>query len=135
MIFLDTSAFYAMEVKQDIKHGKASAVKAEIAKNMHGVPVTTNYVIAEAITLLRYRTSHQSAVAFGEKIRSSKILKIIRVGDDTENRAWEIFKEKSDTDLSFVDCTSFAIMEEMGIQNAFAFDEHFAQAGFKTLGL
>lgn len=135
MIFLDTSAFYAMEVKSDVNHDRATAVKAEIAKNMHGVPVTTNYVIAEAITLLRFKSSHSSAVAFGEKIRSSKILKIIRVGDETENTAWEMFKELSDKNLSFVDCTSFAIMEEMGIPKAFAFDDHFAQAGFNTLGL
>jgi predicted nucleic acid-binding protein len=35
--------------------------------------------------------------------------------------------------LSFVDCTSFEVMRQRGVQQAFAFDGHFEEQGFKVL--
>jgi predicted nucleic acid-binding protein len=32
-----------------------------------------------------------------------------------------------------VDCTSFEMMRELGIHNAFTFDRHFAEQGFTCL--
>jgi len=39
--------------------------------------------------------------------------------------AWEIFSRFDDKDWSFTDCTSKVIIERLGIQQAFAFDNHF----------
>lgn len=33
--------------------------------------------------------------------------------------------------LSLVDCTSFVVMGQTGIEAAFAFDQHFAEQGFR----
>jgi len=133
MIFLDTSAFYAMEVKADVNHRHAIAVKERIAKNKYGLPVTTNLVIAEAITLLRLKAGHREAVAFGEKLFASKSLKTVRVSESVEKKAWELFKKYSDKMLSFADCASFAVMEELKISRAFAFDEHFSQLSYEAV--
>jgi hypothetical protein len=133
MIFLDTSAFYAMEVKRDINHERAISVKKEIAGNKYGMPVTTNLVIVEAITLLRLKAGHSEAVAFGEKVFASRSLKTIRVGEDIERKALELFKKHSDKRLSFTDCISFAIMDELKISKAFAFDDHFKHLGYETI--
>lgn len=35
--------------------------------------------------------------------------------------------------LSLVDCVSFATMRDLGIDDVFAFDEHFAEQGFACL--
>lgn len=35
--------------------------------------------------------------------------------------------------LSVVDCASFLVMRELGIRDAFAFDRHFSEQGFRTL--
>jgi len=35
--------------------------------------------------------------------------------------------------VSFIDCTSFALMRERGITTAFSFDEHFTRQGFVLL--
>jgi len=48
-------------------------------------------------------------------------------------RAMEIFKQYHDKDFSFVDCMSFAIMNQQNLFQAFTFDQHFAQAGFEKL--
>lgn len=133
MIFIDTSAFYAMEVQTDVNHVKASEVKAEIAENKYGAPLTTNYIIDEVVTLLRFKAGHKEAVEFGNKIRSSKSLRVVRVDETLEDIAWKIFKKHREKDLSFTDCTSFGAMRELKISLAFAFDQHFAQMGFKVV--
>ena len=35
--------------------------------------------------------------------------------------------------LSLVDCTSFVVMRQIGIDDVFAFDRHFAEQGFTVL--
>lgn len=133
MIFIDTSAFYAMEVQVDINHEDALKVKTDIAKNRYGTPITSNYIINETLTLLRFKAGHQEAVAFKDKIDGSKSIKIIRIEESTDNSAWNIFKKHQDKELSIVDCTSFVIMKELGIKTGFAFDQHFAQMKFKVV--
>ena len=46
--------------------------------------------------------------------------------------AWELFVRHDDKDFLFTDCTSFVIMRELGLTDAFAFNEHFAQMGFRV---
>lgn len=38
---------------------------------------------------------------------------------------FQVFRDYSDHLFSFVDCTSFVVMERLGITHAFAFDRHF----------
>ncbi|MEE8403587.1 MAG: PIN domain-containing protein, partial [Candidatus Hydrothermarchaeaceae archaeon] len=113
MIFIDTSAFYAMEVQTDVNHDTASLLKADIAKNRYGLLCTTNYVINEALTLFRFKVGHKEAAAFGDKVIKSKSLKIIRIDEAIEDCAWDIFKNHADKELSFTDCTSFVVMKEL----------------------
>jgi predicted nucleic acid-binding protein len=39
--------------------------------------------------------------------------------------AWRIAQAFPDQDFSSTDCTSFALMERRGLEEAFAFDAHF----------
>lgn len=43
--------------------------------------------------------------------------------------AWEVYKNFSDKDWSFTDCTSKVIIEKFRITHAFSFDKHFKQIG------
>ena len=89
--------------------------------------VTTNYVVDETVTLVKNRLSHKIAVEVGKKLWNEAIATLIRVTSSDEKKAWEIFVKYRDKGFSFTDCTSFAVMERLGIAEAFAFDEHFDQ--------
>ena len=47
--------------------------------------------------------------------------------------AFAMFKSRLDKRWSFVDCTSFVIMRELGITDALTYDEDFRQAGYLPL--
>jgi predicted nucleic acid-binding protein len=41
--------------------------------------------------------------------------------------------DREDKDWGLVDCASFAVMQDLGITEAFTDDRHFQQAGFRRL--
>lgn len=57
-------------------------------------------------------------------------LEPVRAAD--EERAIQILAATEDKSYSFVDATSFAVMERLGLRRAFTLDRHFRQFGFET---
>lgn len=124
-IFVDTSAWYALFDKNDSDHASAVRFKESLTHSL----VTTNYVADEIITLVKVRLGHRITVEIGEKLWDESLATLIQVTSMDEKMAWEIFVKHKDKGFSFTDCTSFAVMERLGINEAFAFDEHFEQYG------
>lgn len=129
-IFADTSGFVALGNEDDVFHLQASRVLSTMAPFKF---ITTNYVIAETITRLLYDTHHTNAVTFSEMIFTSKNIEIIYVDREIESYAWSLFKKYSDKEFSFVDCTSFVVMQNRHIKRAFSCDKHFEQMRFENL--
>jgi predicted nucleic acid-binding protein len=48
-------------------------------------------------------------------------------------RGFELYRTRTDKDWGLTDCISFVVMEERGIREALAYDQHFIQAGFRAL--
>ena len=133
MIFIDTGAWYAAEVEDDINHTSARKFLLQLSKGSYGVPLTSDYVLDEAMTLLRSRWGLSSATSFIDKIRSSSSVRVAWVDESLFEKSLEIFRKSEKRRWSFTDCTSFALMKQLSISNAFAFDEHFGEAGFAVL--
>ncbi len=129
-IFVDTSAWLALDDKNDQYHNKAVAKSSEIKRQRIKI-ITSEYIIDETITLIRYRVSHQAAVIFGDSLLNSSIVRIVNVTDEDRIKAWEIFKKYEDKELSFTDCTSFVLTKNLRLQKIFTFDKHFKQMGFE----
>lgn len=133
MIFIDTSAFHAMYVENDINHESAKKIREEIIRKKHGALITSNYIIDETFTLLRASVGILNSIKIGELIRNSKILNIIWIDDVIDEEAWKIFSSYKDKSFSFTDCTSFIVMQQMNIKKSFAYDEHFNQMKFNVI--
>jgi predicted nucleic acid-binding protein len=92
-----------------------------------------DYVVDETLTLFRSRGEDQHALAFGNQIIDRAFAKIITVERADFVHAWQVFQRFADKDWSFTDCTSRVLMERLGIQRAFSFDQNFHQFGTVTV--
>lgn len=129
-IFVDTSALYALLDRADRDHEAARRTIEDLV--LHRVILfTTNFVRAEAYTLIGVRLSWNVARTW----LAAFDLPIERVTAEDERHAVDILLRHDDKSYSFVDATSFAVMQRMGVTEAFAFDRHFAQFGFRAVGL
>ena len=95
---------------------------------------TSDYVFDEVITaILRIAKNKELAIKIGNYILKSKVTRIIHVDEEIFNDAWKLFTKYKNKEWSFTDCTSFIIMNKFNIKNAFTFNKHYKQAGYKTL--
>ena len=129
-VFVDTSAWLALNDRNDQYYKKAVVKISEIKKNKIEL-ITSEYILDESITIIRYRVSHQAAVIFGESMLNSSIARIEGATEEYRLKAWEMFKRYEDKELSFTDCISFVLMKQFRLHKAFTFDEHFRQMGFE----
>jgi predicted nucleic acid-binding protein len=134
-LFLDTTAFVAMEDQDDANHRKAVDFRQKIARSETPFRklYTSNYVIDETLTLLRTHCGHSVAVGFRKTLEASRLVRVFWIAEPLERDAWKIFEKQMDKDYSFTDCSSFALMEDEAIRNVFAFDHHFTQYGFSMV--
>ncbi len=129
-IFIDSSAFLALEDESDQYHAEALQFREQVLRKRRYEVITSSYILNETLTLIRFKISIKASIDFSKKIRMSEVVKMVQVSRELEEKALDIFERYDDKDFSFTDCVSFVIMREMGIKEAFAFDQHFDQMKF-----
>ena len=128
MIFVDSGAWIALLNPRDQHHSVGTTIYNRLARQRARL-VTTDYVIDETITRLRYDSSHSAAVKFLNFIDRTErqgVLTVVRIDRFLFKEAQVFFHQYDSVKLSFTDCTSFAVCRKNKISEAFAFDEHFA---------
>jgi predicted nucleic acid-binding protein len=90
---------------------------------------TSNYVFAETYSALLVRIGRAEAIEWGRRFRAGEAIELIRIEESVEEEAWSILESHADKSWSYVDASSFALMEREATREAFAFDRHFAQRG------
>jgi len=132
-IFVDTSAWDAIEDSGDRYHAAALRFKEELAQQRARLYVT-NFVLDESYTLLLYNVGYARTVAFKRAIdlmQAGGILVVVHISEALEQAAWAVFERfNQDKEWSFTDCITKVVMENLGISQVFAFDHHFDQMGF-----
>ncbi len=127
--FIDSGGFLAFADRDDPFHPAARDIAARLAA-IRAVVFTSNYIVDEACTLVRSRTTHRRAAAFLRSLKTSGI-SILRVTPNIEAEAERIFLRHADKDFSYTDCTSFALVEAKHLDAVLAFDRHFVQYRFR----
>jgi uncharacterized protein len=129
-LYADTSGWVATFDRSDPLHSRAQPAFDSLLTQKSAI-YTSDYVIAETITFLVYHSSHRLALEFGQAVQQSPRVQLIHVTEDLWQEAWQLFEKYDDKKLSFTDCVSFVIMHQRKIRDAFSFDHHFEQMGFR----
>ena len=135
MIFVDSGAWIAFFDPTDQYHNDAVTIYADL-KRQRARFLTTDYVLDETITRLRYDVSHSVAVQFLDLIESVEktgVLTIAEIDKTLFQEAKWLFRQYDSAKLSFTDCTSFAVCQKHKISETYAFDDHFAMMGITVL--
>ncbi len=129
MIFLDTSAVYALADRGDARHELARQLLDALLTQGETL-VTHNYVLVESLALLQHRLGAAPAAKFARSVSGFGVLWVDQTLHAEAIRRWI---RSSNRRVSFVDEVSFLVMKSRGIQVAFAFDRDFEDRGFRLL--
>lgn len=128
-VFVDTGYLLALEIANDQHHQAAVQHWQRIVTTIPPL-VTTSYVFDEVVTFFNSRGHHAKAVQIGNDLLRSASLQLIHVDERLFYEGWTYLQQHQDKDYSLTDRISFVVMQRLSISTAFAFDRHFAQAGF-----
>ncbi len=131
-VFLDTGYVLALELANDTNHEAALRHWRQAARKAPRL-VTTSYVFDEIVTFFNSRNLHAKAIEVGGNLLRSPSVELIRVGEELFFAGWQFFQKHRDKRYSLTDCISFVVMQRHDLTVAYAFDKHFAQAGFTKL--
>lgn len=135
-IFFDTWAWVAIAHRDDDHHEEVQTFyRSYLLKR--GVPVTTDHVLAETITILRAKT--RGVAPFIDTLldaaKAGRAL-IEKIDEKRWEKAWILSKKYGDKpSISFVDFCSFAVMKECGITDVVTADKHFEDVGMGFMKL
>ncbi len=130
MIFVDASFWIGRALPRDSRYDEARVLE-QVTRGER--LVTSVLVLGETWTILRRRLSHACAHGALDAIRALPAIRIEHVDGAVESEAWGWLRIHDERRYSFVDATSFALMQKLRIREALAFDGDFAAAGFVEL--
>ena len=126
IVFVDTSAVYALLDAGDSNHERALGTTARL---LGEELVTHSYVVVELVSLVRRRLGADAAARLIDEVLPA--IEVIDVDASLRSRALAAFRAATGSAVSLVDRTSFEFMRQRGIRRAWAMDADFATEGFE----
>jgi len=127
MIFVDTSAIYAVLDRADENHTRAGATWLRLLESAEPLR-TTNYIAVECCALAQRRLGLKAVRTLQEDMLP--LMTVSWIDESVHATAVTALIAANRTKLSLVDCSSFVVMRQLKLQTAFAFDDHFLEEGF-----
>ncbi|MDX2041798.1 MAG: PIN domain-containing protein [Acidobacteriota bacterium] len=131
-VFVDTAAWLSLFNLRDGSRPAAMKVMSQLRLQKRKL-ITSEFVILELADGLSKPPFRSNAFGYIEGIRKSEDIEIIPLSRDLLNQAWNLYCQRPDKGWGLTDCTSFIVMEQEQISEAFTSDRHFEQAGFTKL--
>ncbi len=119
-VFIDSSVWFAAANSRESRNSRAQHLLVE-SRDL----LTSDHVVVETWLLLNSRIHRYVAETFWKNIRTGFAV-VEKVEPDDLEAAWAIGQTFADQAFSIVDCTSFAVMQQLGIVRAPSFDDDFA---------
>lgn len=131
-VFIDTAAWISLIDTNDQLHGVAHGILQQLYQQKARL-VTTEFVLLEVADGFSRPRTRTTVIAYLNGLRQMKPLRIVPLDQTVLEQAWQLYCSRPDKDWGLTDCTSFVVMEQQQITEAFTSDRHFEQAGFVKL--
>jgi predicted nucleic acid-binding protein len=128
-VFADTSFYVALLSPRDVWHARATTISQKIDREV----VLTDFVLLEVANMYSATPRRDGIAAFILALRRDPSATVVEATRDLLDRGLFVYRSRRDKKWSFTDCTSFVVMQEMGVTEALSSDHHFEQAGFSIL--
>jgi len=128
---VDSGGWLSVVIESDRYHELGKAYFQSMI-DLGALALTTDFVLDEVLTRLRYDVGHGKAAEFLALVHSAAdggALSIQRITEELWSKAEVIFLRHADVRLSFTDCTSFAWLGDNAVDEVFGYDSHFAIMG------
>lgn len=126
-VFVDTSGLLALLNPKDNNHPGATEAFARLRVRQAPL-VSTSFVLVETYALLGRRFGLDAVQRFREDF--APLVDVVWVDEALHDAGLDLLLSRRTRRLSLVDAVSFVVMRRRKIDDAFAFDPHFEQAGF-----
>jgi hypothetical protein len=133
-VYVDTGAFIALLWRRDRQHDRCRRHYLSV-RDAHDVLLTSNHVVAETATRLRYDAGLRLALQFRELVDEAVEVGrlVVRHADaQLESRAWDTMAQYADVTLSFADCVGAVTARDGGAHAIFGLDTDFRALGFSV---
>ena len=133
-LLVDTSGWGSLVDANQPYHALAAAIYRAARQDGRRI-VTTNYILAELVTLMTtpLRIPRSRTIAFIESLKTSPYVEVVHVDVELDEQAWQLLRRRQDKEWSLADSASFVVMRQRNILEAMTTDHHFEQAGFVRL--
>lgn len=131
-VFVDTAAWLALFNLRDSSRAAALEVMKRLRRQKRKL-VTSEFVLIELADGLSKPPFRTGAIGYIDGIRQAKDVEVIHLSRELLQNGWNLYCRRPDKAWGLTDCTSFVVMEQEQISEAFTSDHHFEQAGFTKL--
>jgi len=130
VVFVDTSALYALLDRDDAHHREAAQVFAGLLRRR--VPLHTHaYGVVESLALAQRRLGMEAARALVHDLLG--VVRVAPVDEALHRAALTATLASGRRDVSLVGWASFLFMRHRKMEKAFAYDVHFFGQGLKPV--
>lgn len=132
IVYADTGAFIALLWRRDRAHERVRDHYRSLRES-GDVLLTSNLVVSETATRLRFDASLPVATAFRELLDAavdSGRLIVRHTDTEVDAKAWELMQLHADARLSFTDCVGAVTAAEGRAAAVFGLDRDFRVLGF-----
>jgi uncharacterized protein len=134
-VFVDSSGWIALLSADDRFHDRAVSRYDELSAEGARL-LTSNYVVDETATVLRYGLGLPSALAFRRTLIAgvtARRLRVVWVDEQSEAAGWDLLERYADVTLSLTDAVNAVTARNARITEVFGCDADFEALGFTVL--
>lgn len=120
-ILADSNYFYALLNPEDSLHKFAVNISNQISISKDNLLIN-EYILLETVTIVSQKLDKKLAILIGKSFINEEGVSLIHINNDIFKQTWDIFENTNNKNISFVDCSLIATLQNEKIDTILTFD-------------